>query len=157
LGAEVEAEAAGVAEEGAVGEEEAGVFGGLDGVFVCEGGAVNPGEVGGLDVGDFGGGEFFAEGGGEEVAVCAEVGEEVLTPWFAVGVGGLGGVVGDAVDLGEGVAFDGGEAAADGVVRDDGEGVAEAGDVVGFAGGKEGDGAVAEGLGEVEGGESRLR
>ena len=155
LGAEVHADAAGVAEEGSVGEEETDVFSGLDGIFVFECGAVDPGEVGGLDVRDFGGGELFSEGGGEEVAVCAEVGEEALTPGFAVFVGCFGGVVGDAVNLGEGVAFCGVEAAADGVVRDDGEGVAEAGDVVGFAGGEEGDGAVAEGIGKVEGGEVR--
>ena len=153
LGAEVHADAAGVAEEGAVGEEEASLLGGFAGVCDGEVLAVDPSEVGGLDVGDFCGGEFFADGGGEEVAVGAEVGEEVLAPGFAVFVGGFGGVVGDAVDLGEGVAACGGEAAADGVVRDDGEGVAEASDVVGFAGGEEGDAAVAEGVGEIEGGE----
>lgn len=153
MGAEVHSDAAGLAEEGSVGEEEAGVFEGLDGVLDGEVAAVDPGEVGGFHVGDFGSGEFFVDRGGEEVGVFAEIGEEVLAPGLAVLVGGFGGVVGDAVDLGLSVAAGGGETAADRVIWDDSEGVSEAGDVVSFAGGEEGDGEFAEFVGEVEGGE----
>ena len=65
-------------------------------------------------------------------------------------VGGFGRVVGEGVDLGEGVAFGGLKAAADGVVGDDGVGITEAGDVVGLGGGEEGNGVIAQLFGEVE-------
>lgn len=141
-----------MAKKGAIGEKETRFFESLIGGLVRECRTVNPGEVGGFDFRNSGGGELFAEGGSEEVAVGAEVGEEVLTPRFAMLVGGFGSVVGEAVDLGESVTAGGGEAAADGVVWNDGEGVAEARDVVGFTGSEKGDGAIAESVREVESG-----
>lgn len=155
MSAEVHSYAAAVAEVGSVGEEEAGFFNHLNGILDWEVLAVDPGEVGGFDLRDSCAGDFFANGGGEEATVGAEVGEEVLTPGLAVFVGGFGGVVGDAVDLGKSVSACGGEATTDGVVRNDREGVAESGNVVGFTGGEESDGTVAEGLGEIEGREVR--
>lgn len=65
-------------------------------------------------------------------------------------VSGFGGVVGDTIDLGEGVSAGGGEATSDRIVWNDGESVAEAGDVVSLAGSEKGDGAVAERFWEIE-------
>ncbi len=50
-------------------------------------------------------------------------------------VGGFGGVVREGVDFGEGVAAGGAEFPAEGVVRNHGIGVTEAGDVPCFTGG----------------------
>ncbi len=50
------------------------------------------------------------------------------------------------------MASGGGKFAANGIVWNDGERVAKAGDVVGFAGGEKGDGVFSEVFGEVEGG-----
>ena len=91
----------------------------------------------------------------EDVAVGFQIVHQLLAPRLAVAVGGLRGVVGKRVDLAEGVAADGGELAADAVVRDDGEGVAEAGDVPGLAGGEQGDGALGEVFRQVQRGEMR--
>ena len=123
------------------------------GVFGGHAGGVDPGEVGGLAGADGEGGAAGADEIDERIAVVPEVCDEFCAPGFAVAVGGLGSVVGKGVDFGERVAAGGGEAAAQRVVRDDGEGVAEAGDVPGFAGGEKGDGARGETLRKIEAGE----
>jgi len=120
LGGVVDANASGVAEEGSVGEKEAGFFCCFDGGFDFHLPSVDPCEVGGFDVRDVSFGEFLADGGGEKVAVFRKIGEEVLAPFFAVFVSGFGGVVGETVDLGEGVAFGGVEFPANGVIWNDG-------------------------------------
>ena len=65
-------------------------------------------------------------------------------------ISGLRGVIGEGVDLGQRVSTYGGELAPDAVVRDDGEGVTEAGDVPGLAGREQGDGAFREVFREVD-------
>lgn len=123
----------------------------LGGVFDGHGAGVDPGEVGGIAGFDGEAGAGVVDERDEGVAVGVEVGDELLAPGLAVLIGGFGGVVGEGVDFGEGVAAGSGEFAAEGVVRDNGDGEAEAGDVPGFAGGEEGDGAAGEVRREGEG------
>ena len=117
LGSKVEADAALVSEECSIREEKAGVFECFAGVLGFKISAVEPCEIGCFDVRDFDRRERLGKSVDEKVAVFAEVGEEVLTPRLAVLVSGFCGVIGEAVDLRKRVSFSGGEAAADGVVR----------------------------------------
>jgi hypothetical protein len=65
-------------------------------------------------------------------------------------ISGIGGVVGEGVDLTEGVAPDAGEFPAECIVGNDGEGISEAGDVPGLAGREQGDGAFGEVFRQVD-------
>lgn len=89
----------------------------------------------------------------EGIAVLFEVGEQFQAPWFAVAVSGLGGVVGESVDFGEGVAAGGAEFATDGVVGNHGVGESEASDVPCLTGREQGDRALGESLGKIQRGE----
>ena len=154
--AEIETDVLGPTEKRAVGEEKFGGFLEVEGwVWVAECAGVDPGEVGGVAMARGEAGAAGADEVDERIADLFEVGEQFQAPWFAVAVGGLGGIVGEGVDFGEGVAAGGAEFATDGVVGDDGVGVTEAGDVPCLAGREQGDGAIGKTLGEVQGGEMR--
>lgn len=150
--AEIEANAARNPEEGAVGDEQGLGFFEMGGRVVDgEAAAVEPREVGGLDLRDHDAGEFRSDEVGDRVPVLPQVGKELLSPWFSVAVGGLSRVIREAVDLGERVTTGGGESPAQRSILDDGKGVAEAGDVVGFRGREEDDEVRTQVIGEAEG------
>ena len=143
--AEIHTDTAVFTKESAVGEEETGVFCCLDRVLDLEGLTVNPSQIGGFNIGDFSIGDFLADGRGEKISIFTKVSEKVLSPGFAVSVGCFSRIVSDAVDLRKSVAANRGEATSDGVIWNDRKGVAEAGNIVGFARSQKGNGSIAQG------------
>ena len=137
--AEIEADVFGVVEEGAVGEAEAVGFEVGDGVFEVEFGDVHPGEVGGFVLVEANLGNFAFDVAVDEVAIAFEVGEELVAPCPTVAVGGFAGDVSEVIDFSYDSAAGGLKFATVRFVGDDGEGAAESCEVVGLAGGDEGE------------------
>ena len=130
--AKVYANAAVSTKELAIGKKEPGVFCCLDRVLYLERHTINPSQIGGFDIRNFGTGYFLANRRGEKVSIFTKVSEKVLSPWLAVFVGCFSRIISDAIDLGESVAANRGEAASDGVIWNDRKGVAEASYIIGF-------------------------
>src|SRR4051812_6663491 len=106
-----------------------------DGISEVERLDVYPGEVGCLDRrGDVHPWKLTSEEIEEEVAIAAQVREQVLAPRLAVAIGGFAGGEAQRGYFGDDASGGADKAGAQRGVRDDGERGAESGDVVGLAG-----------------------
>ena len=145
---EIQACVSGFAKNAAVGEKEVRIpLEKMSGLRDSSWSEIEPRKVGCLQVGGRDSPEFISAEGGQEIAIALKVGEQFQAPGFAVIVGGFGRIVGEAVDLRQGVTPGMVESSAAGIVRNDRVGVAKPRDVVGLARRQEGDGALSEGAG----------